>query len=307
MTLHQSIESSDTSTPRSTKYRPGIGFWFVLPTLLILLFIVVFPTFMQVYLSLTWWTPLDGVPWYNAWEQFPWFEQYALLVTDERLWGSIGRTLLIMVIAVPLEFMLGLGLAYLFIDNFAGRKIFYSILLMPMMVVPAVVGLMFYLLFQGTGPINNQLGLSADFSWLTDVNRAMVTVIIADVWQWTPLMFLILLAGMLGVPQDQVQAARLLGGSNRQIFFRIILPRMKTVALIALVLRSVECFKIFDLAYIMTQGGPGVQTETISIFLYKMTFGNLEWSYVAAIGIAILIVLSLIAARGLALMARKGK
>ncbi|MDI3338619.1 sugar ABC transporter permease [Defluviimonas aestuarii] len=301
-----------TRTIRPQGYWVGVardgqkmGFWFILPTFLLLLFIVIFPFFMQLYLSVTWWTPLEGIPWYSAWEVFSWFDNYLTLATDPRLWGALWRTALIMIVAVPAQFFLGMALAYLFIDQFPGRKLFYSILLTPMMIVPAVVGLMFFLLFQGTGPVNAHLGLPADFSWLTDVNRAMISVIIADIWQWTPLMFLILLAGMLGVPSDQLLAARLLGGSNWQNFVKIILPRMKTVIIIALVLRTVECFKIFDLIYIMTKGGPGVQTETISVFLYKQTFGDLEWSYVAAIGLTILIVLSVIAAKGLAYMARK--
>lgn len=158
-----------------------------------------------------------------------------------------------------------------------------------MMVVSAVVGLVFFLLFQGTGPVNAHISLPTGFSRLTDVNRSTI----ADIWQWTPLMFLILLAGMPG-------------GSNLQNVFKIILPRIKAVAIIALVLRTVECFKIFDLVQIMTKGGPGVQTKTISIYLYKLTFGDLEWSYVAAIGLAILLVLSVIAAKGLAQMAKKG-
>jgi len=281
-----------------------LGFWFILPIFLLLLFIVVFPLLMQLYLSFTWWTPLEGTPWYMAWESFNWGEYYWQMVTDSRFWGALWRTVLIMVVAVPAQFFLGLGLAYLFVEQFPGRKLFYSILLTPMMVVPAVVGLMFFLLFQGTGPVNAHLGLPAEFSWLTDTNRAIISVIIADIWQWTPLMFLILLAGMLGVPSDQLLAAKLLGGSNWQNFRKIILPRMKSVIAIAVVLRAVECFKIFDLAYIMTKGGPGVQTETISLFLYKQTFGELEWAYVAAIGLTILVVLSIIAAQGLAYMAK---
>jgi len=282
-----------------------LGFWFILPTFLLLLFIVVFPLLMQVYLSLTWWTPMEGIPWYRAWEVFNWGENYFLMIMDSQFWGALWRTLLIMVVAVPSQFFLGMALAYLFIDQFPGRKIFYSIMLTPMMVVPAVVGLMFFLLFQGTGPINAHLGLPADFSWLTHTSRAMISVIIADIWQWTPLMFLILLAGMLGVPSDQLLAARLLGGSNWQNFRKIILPRMKAVIIIALVLRAVECFKIFDLVYIMTKGGPGVQTETISLFLYKLTFGNLDWAYVATIGLTILVALSVIASKGLAYLAKK--
>ena len=254
---------------------PRMGFWFVLPTLLLLLFIVVFPLLMQLYLSFTWWTPLEGIPWYQAWEVFNWGENYWFMLTDPRFWGALWRTVLIMIVAVPAQFFLGMALAYLFIDKFPGRKIFYSIMLTPMMIVPAVVGLMFFLLFQGTGPVNDHLGLPAEFSWLTDVNRAMISVIIADIWQWTPLMFL------------------------------IILPRMKTVIIIALVLRAVECFKIFDLVFIMTKGGPGVQTETISVFLYKQTFGDLEWAYVATIGLSILIALSILAVKGLSYMAKK--
>jgi multiple sugar transport system permease protein len=304
--------SSTAAKPREQGYwskvaRDGkkLGFWFILPTFLLLLFIVIFPLLMQVYLSLTWWTPLEGIPWYRAWEVFNWGENYLLMITDSQFWGALWRTLLIMVVAVPSQFFLGMALAYLFIDQFPGRKIFYSIMLTPMMVVPAVVGLMFFLLFQGTGPINAHLGLPPDFSWLTDTSRAMIAVIIADIWQWTPLMFLILLAGMLGVPSDQLLAAKLLGGSNWQNFRKIILPRMKAVIIIALVLRAVECFKIFDLVFIMTKGGPGVQTETISLFLYKLTFGDLDWAYVATIGLTILVALSVIAAKGLTYLAKK--
>ena len=308
------MSDKSANTPTKTGYWAKVaqdgnkmGFWFVLPTVLLLLFIVVFPLFMQLYLSVTWWTPLEGIPWYMAWEVFSWGENYWYQLTDPRMWGALWRTVLIMIIAVPAQFFLGMALAYLFIEKFPGRKVFYSIMLTPMMIVPAVVGLMFYLLFQGTGPVNDHLGLPSNFSWLTDVNRAMISVIIADIWQWTPLMFLILLAGMLGVPSDQLLAARLLGGSNWQNFLKIIIPRMKTVIIIALVLRAVECFKIFDLVYIMTKGGPGVQTETISVFLYKLTFAELEWAYVAAIGLTILFVLSVIAAKGLSYMVKKDK
>ncbi|WP_315836153.1 sugar ABC transporter permease [Bradyrhizobium prioriisuperbiae] len=282
-----------------------LGFWFVTPAVLLLVFIVVFPLAMQFYLSVTWWTPLDGVRWYRAYESFNSGDNYLRLFTDGAMWAALGRTVLLMAIAVPAQFLLGLGLAYLFMEQFVGRKIFYSIILTPMMIVPAVVGLIFFLLFQGTGPVNDTFGLPISFSWLTDVHRAMLSVIIADTWQWTPLMFLILLAGMLGVPSDQLTAGRLLGASNWQNFIKIILPRMKPVIGIALVLRAVECFKIFDIILVMTKGGPGVETETISLYLYKKTFADLDWSYVAAIGLTILFSLSLLAARGISHAAKR--
>ncbi|MDE4175422.1 sugar ABC transporter permease [Phaeobacter sp. PT47_59] len=227
------------------------------------------------------------------------------MASDPRVYGAILRTLLIIVVAVPIQFVLGMALAYLFMNRFPGYRFFYSLMLTPMMIVPAVVGLMFFLLFQSTGPINEHLGLPANFAWLTHSSRALIAIIVADTWQWTPLMFLMLLAGMMSVPPDQLMAAKLLGASNWQSFRTIILPRMKSVIVIALVLRVVESFKIFDLVNIMTNGGPGVQTETISMLFYKVTFGEFEWAYVASIGLVILVVLSLLASLGLSFFAKK--
>ena len=118
---------------------------------------------------------------------------------------------------------------------------------------------------------------------------------VADIWQWTPLMFLILLAGLVGVPEDQIKAATLLGANAWQRFTTIVLPKMKTIIVIALAIRVIENFKIFDTLYIMTGGGPGVATETISVYIYKVTTQDLIWGYVAAIALAILVVLSIVA------------
>ena len=120
-----------------------------------------------------------------------------------------------------------------------------------------------------------------------------IAIVVADIWQWTPLMFLILLAGLAGVPEDQLKAATLLGASWPQRFRTIILPKMKTIIIIALAIRVIENFKIFDTLYIMTGGGPGVATETISVYIYKVTQNDLIWGYVAAIALVILIVLSI--------------
>ncbi len=276
-----------------------LGFLMSLPAQLLLLFIVVFPLLMQIYVSLTYWGPLDGESWIYAYKSLNPLDNYGELFVDGRFWASIARTLFIVVVSVPIEFLLGLGLATLFVDRFPGRRIFYSILLMPMMIVPAVAGYMFFMLFQSNGPINNLVshltGLDVDFVWLSDPNLAIVAVMIADIWQWTPLMFLILLAGMMGVPEDQLRAATLLGANSWQRFWRIVLPKMKMVMIIAVVIRVVECFKIFDLLAVMTKGGPGVETETLSYYIYKLTFADLEWAYVAALGLFVLIALSLIA------------
>ena len=132
----------------------------ILPAQLLLLFIVVFPLLMQIYISLTYWGPTDGVSWIHAYRSLNFFDNYVTFFSDGALWAAILRTLFIMAVAVPLEFVLGFGLATLFVDTFPGRRIFYSILLTPMMVVPAVAGYMFYMLFQSNGPINQILSMN---------------------------------------------------------------------------------------------------------------------------------------------------
>ena len=237
-----------------------------------------------------------------------WFDNYVEIFQDGRLWGSVGRTFLIMAVVVPIEFLLGLGLAILFVDRFHGKRIFYVILLMPMMIVPSVAGYMFFMLFQSNGPINQIIsgitGLDFDVVWLGHPIRSMIAIMVADIWQWTPLMFLILLAGIISVPEDQLKAATLLGANWAHKFWRIVLPRMKVVMVIALVIRSVEAFKLFDIMWIMTKGGPGYSTETISVYIYKLTFFDLEWAYVSTAGLVIMIFLSLFAVAGLIAMGR---
>ena len=318
MTSHPTPAMPAVSPNRSPEPRPEspleaegrrLGVWMALPTQLLLVFIVVFPLLMQLYISMTDWSPLYGESWVQAWRSWNGFANYADVLSNGRFWSALWRTLLIVLVCVPAQFLLGLGLAVLFIDDFRGKRVFYSVLLTPMMVVPAVAGYMFFMLFQSGGPINNILsllsGTTVSTAWLSNPTLAMAAVMIADIWQWTPLMFLILLAGLIGVPEDQLKAATLLGASWWQRFRTIMLPRIKTVIVIALVIRSVEIFKIFDNLYIMTGGGPGVSTETISVYIYKVTLQNLEWSYVATVALIILVSLSVITAFGLKLMERR--
>lgn len=285
-----------------------LGFRLTLPAQILVLFISVFPLLMQLYISVTDWSPLSGLGWWNAWEMWNSFANYTDLAADARFWSALRRTAIVMVLCVPVEFLLGLALATLFADDFPGKRIFYSILLMPMMVVPAVAGYMFFMLFQSGGPLNDILsalsGSRVTIAWLSDPTLALIAVIIADIWQWTPLMFLILLAGLVGVPQDQIKAATLLGANAWQRFVTIVLPKMKTIIIIALAIRVIENFKIFDTLYIMTGGGPGVATETISVYIYKVTTQDLIWGYVAAIALAILVVLSIVAILAMKRMAR---
>ena len=276
-----------------------LGAYLTLPTQILLAFIVIFPLLMELYISFSSWTPLDGKNWLFAYRYWSGLDNYLEVISNLRFWQSIGRTLLIMGVCVPIELLLGLGIALLFVADFRGKRLFYSIILIPMMVVPSVAGYMFFMLFQSGGPINAILsalsGTSVSIAWLSQPNLALLAVMIADIWQWTPLMFLILLAGLLGVPEDQMRMATLLGAGPWARFRLIVLPRIRRILLIALVIRMIEIFKVFDTLFIMTAGGPGISTETISVYIYKITMQDLQWSYVATIALIILIVLSAIA------------
>lgn len=288
------LDMSDTRTFSSS---------LILPAQLALLLIMVFPLLAEVYISMTSWTPTRGGDWTQAYLFWDWGYNYVEVFRDSAFWWSLGRTFLIVGIAVPLEFLLGLGLAFLFMEQFPGKRIFYALMLVPMMIVPAVAGYVFWLFFQSNGPLNAIVSLliGRPFSviWLSSEFTAMIAVIIAEVWQWTPLMFLIMLSGLMGLPEDQMRAATMLGANFWQRFRYLMFPMLKPIIIIALVIRGMEAVKIFDMVYLMTTGGPAQATETISIYMYKVAFQQVRWSYAAAAAMTILVIMTIIASYAL--------
>lgn len=275
------------------------GFYLVLPAQVMLIFIVVFPMLSAIYLSLTQWSPMaaSGTRWYEAYKYWGWLHNYWALIRDKDFLLAILRTVIIVAVVVPIEFLLGLALSFLFLDKFPGKKVLHSLILIPMMIVPAVAGFTFYMLFQNVGPVNavlsSILARPVDIPWLTGKVLAVISIMIVDIWEWTPLMFLILLSGLMALPEDQINAAVILGASRWQRFRLITFPLLKPVITIALIIRGMEAIKIFDPIWIMTTGGPGTSTETISVYMYKHGFKFLNWSWVSAGGILIMIVISI--------------
>jgi multiple sugar transport system permease protein len=168
-----------------------------------------------------------------------------------------------------------------------------------MMVVPAVSGFIFQMLFQVDGPINGMLSFvwpgDVKLQWLSDPSLAIWGVMIADIWQWTPLMFLIFLSGLVALPEDQMNAARILGAGFWPQFTRLIIPMMRPILLIAVIIRAMEIFKLFDPIIIMTQGGPGTATQNLSVYFYRLTNVSGRWGYACAVALLVLIALSIVA------------
>ena len=289
-------DSQNSHTKQLDKGR--LGFFFTLPAHIALLFIVVFPLLASLYLSFTTWSPMTGrgTLWYQAYQFWAWFSNYWQIITDSAFLLSLVRTVIIVAVVIPVELVIGLGLAFLFLEKFPLKKFFHSVILMPMMIVPAVAGFIFYMLFQSAGPVNAILSkllfVEITTTWLTGSVTAMICVMLADIWQWTPLMFLILLSGLMALPEDQLNAARILGANWWQRFRMVTLPLLKPVIVIALILRGMEAIKIFDAIWLMTKGGPGTATETISVYLTK-ELRYLHWSWVAAAGVIVVILISI--------------
>ncbi len=292
-------ETAKTLKKRNVNDNARFGAYLVLPAWIVLIFIVVFPMLSALYLSLTTWTPLTaaGTRWYEAYKFWGWLTNYWNLIRNRDFLLAILRTIIIVIVVVPVEFFIGLGLSFLYLEKFPGKKILHTIMLMPMMIVPAVAGFTFYMLFQGAGPINSLLsgiaGRDISIPWLTGNLMPMVSIMLVDIWEWTPLMFLILLSGLMSLPDDQINAAVILGANRWQRFRMVVFPLLKPVIVIALIIRGMEAIKIFDPIWIMTTGGPGTATESISVYMYKHGFKFLNWSWVTAAGILLLILISI--------------
>lgn len=267
-----------------------------LPAQLTVLSVVLVPTAIVVWLSLTDWQPTQGIPWYQA--ESIWFWNYYDLFHDARFVAAVLRTLLVVLACMAAEFVLAMGLALLFLDEWPWRKFAVSIIILPMMVVPVDAANAFFMLFNERGPINylisTTLGRRFEFAWLADPNWALLPIMLAEIWQWTPLMFLLVLTGLMNLPENQIRAAYVLGASRARIFFRIVLPLLMPVIIIALLVRSIETFKIFDPVYILTRGGPGAATETISMFMYNGAFVYFRMGYIAAAALMILVLVAAI-------------
>lgn len=293
----ESQQPTAVPTQRPAARRPGrprrlgIGRALTLPGQIVSVLVLVVPLSVAFYMSFTNWSPTRGslfdavfVGLDNYWE---------LLVYDTRFIEAVVRTLALTVVCLSLEFTLGLGLAVLFLRKFRGKSLLFSALLTPMMVLPVVVGYTFWMLFQSNGPVNQIIaflfGADAAPEWFREAPFAMTAVIVTEVWHWTPLFFLILLSGLNAVPENLTRAAVILGAQPRQVFWRVIFPVLKPVIMVALVIRSMEVIKLFDEVFMLTRGGPGTATETISLYIYKLAFADFQLAYGAAAAFLVLV------------------
>ncbi|TCT13460.1 carbohydrate ABC transporter membrane protein 1 (CUT1 family) [Tepidamorphus gemmatus] len=264
----------------------------IAPAVMVILLIGLFPVVYTLIISVQNLTMMDEDTSFHG------LVHYRAVLTDLRFWEALAHTMIFVAIALPLELILGLALAYLFLERMPGRQIFVALLVLPVVTSPIIAGATWRLLFDNRfGPINQVLGWIAGepvtILWTVDPNFVYPAILIAEVWQWTPFMFLLLFAALSNVDQSQLEAAELDGAGFWRQFRLIVLPAIWPVMAIAVLIRGLDLFRLFDVVWALTRGGPGTRTETISIYAYVKGFQQFETSFTAAMAFMVIAILAI--------------
>lgn len=263
---------------------------FVLPLALVLSAVMLYPVAFSAWISLHDYrlTRLNDVRWVGL-------DNYTFIATDPGFLNAIGNTITFVIGAVILELILGLGLAILLQRLVRFQNFIRSILLAPMFITPIAVGLMFrFLLNSELGVISHYLGeIGISIDWFGP-QLALFSIILIDVWQWTPFMVLMFLAGLESLPKAPFEAARIDGASAWLTFRSVTLPMLRPVITVAIIIRALDAFKVFEYVFAITRGGPGDATETIMYYIYQAGFRFFRMGEAAAAAfmlIAVILVL----------------
>jgi multiple sugar transport system permease protein len=268
-------------------------YWLITPAIFLLLLVGLFPLIYSLVVA------FQRITMMEVDTSFAGLVNFTQLFKDVRLWESLLHTGIITLIALPLELILGLFMAQLFLERMPGRQIFVSLLVLPTIISPIVAGATWRLMFDNRyGPINQIIGWFAGepttLLWTISPNLVYPAIFICEIWQWTPFMFLILLAALSNVDKSLTEAAEIDGAGYWRTFFKIVLPSIWPVMAIAILIRGLDLVRIFDVIWALTSGGPGTKTETISVYTYVQGFQQFETSYTAAIAFLVIAILTVI-------------
>jgi multiple sugar transport system permease protein len=243
---------------------------FSLPAVLFVVVMMAFPIFYTFRISFYEWgmSALTPPHWVGL-------ANYKTLLSDERFWHATGATLYFTVLALALETLLGVAIALLLYREFAGKNIAKTLFLLPMVATPVAMGLVWILIYEPTIGIANVIlkvfGIQP-VDWFGSVNQVIVSLVIIDVWEWTPMICLIVMAGLSTLPKEPYESADVDGAASWQKLVYITLPLIRPTILVAVMLRLLDAQKTFDIIYATTQGGPNMASETLNIYGYTLGF-----------------------------------
>ena len=259
---------------------------FLAPAILVLASIVLFPTVYLIYLSLRHWVITRPAQYFSG------FANFRLVLSSGSFWDSAATTAIFVLSTVLVTLVLGTALAIALNRPFAGRGLVRALVVLPLLIPPIVAGFTWrFLLNREIGMLGSWMlpAIGLDASMLANPDLAMVSIVIADVWSRTSFMFLILIAALQGIPVSLYEAARIDGASGVQEFVYITLPLLLPAMLVGIIFRAIEAVNTFDLIYVMTQGGPGTATQTLSIYGWRTAFTSFDIGRGAAIAVIMVI------------------
>jgi multiple sugar transport system permease protein len=266
----------------------NIRWIYPLPAILFVALLMVFPVLYTTYISLTNWTLTSG-----AAPSFVGLSNYAQVLVEPRFLQALWRTMVFTISAVAVEAVLGVAAALLLNRAFVGRNVVKLLLLLPLVATPVAVGIVFNLFYDPTIGLANyvleSLGLPPS-SWISDASTVLFSLVIVDVWQWTPMITLIVLAGLAALSDEPAEAARIDGASEWQIIRLITIPMVMPVIITAVILRLIDALKTFDIIFAMTGGGPGYASETLNLIGYKYSFEYFRMGQAAVILVVLFLV-----------------
>lgn len=243
---------------------------FPLPAITFVMVMMIFPVAYTVFLSFTNWNLTSGQP-----LSLVGLRSYARVLSEPRFLMAIGRTFLFTILAVGFEAVLGTIVALFLHREFFGKGLMKLLLLLPLVATPVAIGIVWNLFYDPTIGLANYvlsvIGLPKS-AWVSDASTVIGALVVVDVWQWTPMVSLIVLAGLAGLSHEPYEAARVDGATERQILWGITLPMVMPTILTAMILRTVDALKTFDIIFAMTGGGPGYASETLNVLGFKYSF-----------------------------------
>ncbi|MBU0935548.1 MAG: sugar ABC transporter permease [Spirochaetes bacterium] len=262
---------------------------FLLPALLIVFAVLIFPILFSFVVSLFDWPLSAG----GGERSFVGLGNYSELFRDPGFWNSLLLQLGFIFIAIPLELVLGLGAALLLNREFRGGRVIRALMLLPVFFLPVVSGMTWRFMLQPRyGALNNLLvniGLP-EITWLANAGTAYAAIIMQDIWRMWPFVFMLLYAGLAGIPTELLEAAEIDGANFSKRLFKIILPLLYPTILTALLLRIIDALRIFSEVYVMTEGGPGMATTLFSLYTHRIAFGHMKVGLSSAMAIFLLII-----------------
>jgi multiple sugar transport system permease protein len=261
---------------------------FPLPAIIFVAMLMIFPVLYTLFLSLTNWNLTSGAP-----LSFVGFKSYARVLAEPRFLHAVARTFLFTFFAVALEGILGVAIALILNRAFVGKSVAKLLLLLPLVATPVAIGIVFNLFYDPTIGLANfmlkSVGLPQGL-WISSAATVIPSLIIVDVWQWTPMITLIVLAGLAGLSNEPFEAAHVDGASEWQILRYVTIPMVMPVILTAVILRLIDALKTFDIIFAMTGGGPGYASETLNIMAFKYSFEYFRMGQSSVILIALFLV-----------------